>query len=638
MNSQQPNTQRVEDAARHGLPRWFAAVGERASVPQFANDLLAADASGKTLWLAHEAGSAPPQCAQREGRTVILDGVLHNGRELLRELRDSPVTEIISDADVILSGYLRWGESLLRRLRGIFALIIHDSVREVSLCLRDPIGTHPLFFAIGTEGLLVSPSIDVLTRHPQVSSEFNRAALADYFLDRFPKIEETFFKAVNRVPAGYVFKFTAQDQTFKRYWDPGTNGQVDWLDPAEVERFDELFEQAVRRCMSLGKAGILLSGGLDSVSVAAMATEHCQRQGLPRPLALSLVFPDPDTDEEIVQRGVASQLGLPQLIKPFFDATGPKGLLTPALDMSRGLSNPLMNNWWPAYFNLVEAGKQRGCDVILTGNGGDEWLTVTPYLAADLWRSLDFAGIYRLWQSLQRSNRQSPVGILCNLTWRFGLQPRLVPPAYRVVKRVAPWSIKLRHRLAPRIPDWVAPDPTLRRELDQRWEDYGAKEHNRKETSVYVGQMRLGLEHPLVALQAEETFEVGSKTGVRILHPFWDADLIDLLFRTPPFLLNRDGRSKGMVRAAVARRFPNLGFERQQKMEASHFYSSLVYNESGSILRQMGRMPTLAKLGIIDGEHLDVTLNDLIATRPRGMGYRIWSAMNLEAWAEAHGK
>lgn len=617
--------------------RWFATVAETAPTDTagYRCRQVASDGSLRTLYVGNEIDCAPPLCAERYGRSVIFGGNLYNRWDLQHELGDSVTPVDNNDAEVILAGYLRWGEDVLPRLRGAFALVIWDSVSEVFLCLRDPIGAHPLFYADGRDGLLVSPSVDVLIRHPHVSADLNRAALADYFVDRFPRLEETFFDAVSRVPPGHVLRVTGEARRTYRYWDPAPEGVPKWLTRDEVERFDELMDQAVNRCLSFGRAGIFLSGGLDSVSVAAVAVDQCRAEGSPNPLALSLVFPDPEANEEIVQRSVAAQLGLSQVIKPFFEATGANGLLAPALEMSRSLPAPLMNTWWPAYHALAREGQRRGCRVIITGSGGDEWLTISPYLAADLWRVFDLAGVYRLWQSLRLSNRRSSVKLLWSLLWRFGAQPVLVPPAYRFVKQVAPWVPKLRRRTFPRLPNWLAPDTTLRRELDLRWSEYGAKTQQTT-GSFYVHQMRKALEHPLISWELEETFNVGQQAGMRVLQPFWDADLIDLLYRTPPFLLNRNARSKGLVRESVARRFPLLGFEQQRKMEASRFYSSLVYNEGASILQQLGGTRTLAELGIIDEQGFRPGLDLLLATRQFGSAHRVWAALNLEAWARAH--
>jgi asparagine synthase (glutamine-hydrolysing) len=591
--------------------------------------------------LGGETGCALPIFAQRSGIALILDGTLYNRRELQDELGELLASTNNDDAEVILAGYQRWGEDILRRLRGAFALLIWDTSREVLLCLRDPLGSYPLFYANGCQELLISTSVDVLLRQPYVSRDVNRAALADHLVDRYPRMEETCYEAVSRVPPGHVLKVTGEGRRSSRYWDPSPDGKVKWLTPDEVEQFDELLDRAVSRCLSVGPTGIFLSGGLDSVSVAAVATERCRIEGLPKPWALSLIFPDPKSNEEIVQRGVAAQLGLPHVVKPFFEATGPEGLLGPALALSSSLSAPLMNTWLPAYYELALEGKRRGCQGILTGGGGDEWLTVSPYLAADLLRDFDFAGFYRLWQSMRRSFRRSSFALLRSLVWTFGAQPVVLPPAQRFVKKVAPWALTLRHRLSPKpapwiAPKWLAPDAALRRQFDLRREEEHA---NRKQTSdsYYIREIRPALDHAVISWELEEMFEVYQRAGVRTLQPFWDPDLVDMLYRTPPFLLIQDGLNKGLVRGSLARRFPQLGFDRQRKIEATTFYASLIYRNGGEIWQQSGGVPTLAKLDIVDEGRLRPMIERLLASRKEGSkAHRIWSVLNLESWARAH--
>src|SRR5207249_4858167 len=112
---------------------------------------------------------------------------------------------------------------------------------------------------------------------------------------------------------------------------------------------------------------------------------------------------DTDVNEETVQRGVAAQLGLPQVMKRFYDAAGENGLLAGAVGLNSFLPAPINNTWLPAYHALVREGKERGCRTILTGSGGDEWLTVSPMLAADLLRHFDLSGVYQLWRTARRS-------------------------------------------------------------------------------------------------------------------------------------------------------------------------------------------------------------------------------------------
>jgi asparagine synthetase B (glutamine-hydrolysing) len=322
-------------------------------------------------------------------------------------------------------------------------------------------------------------------------------------------------------------------------------------------------------------------------------------------------------------------------MKPFYEAVGARGLLQPALELSASLPSPLLNTWWPAYYGLAEEGAKRGCRVILTGNGGDEWLTISPLLAADLLRDLDFAGVYELWESVQRSYHEPTFALFRNLIWRWGIEPLLLPPAHKIVKRVAPWAITLRHRLVQTMPKWLAPDPALREELEHR--RHGQVRSKRQAPdSFYLRSARTALDIPLISMVSEEAFNVGQRLGARELHPFWDADLIGLLYRTPPFLLNDGGRNKGLVRSTLARRFPQVGFNQQRKMGASSFYATSIYREGGEALRQLGEIRILADLGVVNGPGLRAVLEETLANQPEGQAYHIWKVLNLESWARAH--
>ncbi len=622
--------------------RWFATLAERLPLepPGYVGRFVGSHEGSRALYLGSETESALPACAARSDCKVIFDGALFNRRELRDELGDF-VAPASNDAELVLAGYVRWGEDFLERLRGTFAVVIWDSVAERLLGVRDPLGSHPLFYAESGDELIFSPSIEVLLRQPAVSSDLNRAALVDHLLDRYPKLDETCYEAVKRVPPGHILRVSREGRKALRYWDPAPNDEVNWLTADDIEQFDDLLDRAVSRCLQFGPASVFLSGGLDSVSIAAVAAALSKQEGLGKPWALSLIFPDPLSNEEVVQRGVAAQLGLPQVVKPFFEATGPQGLLRPALELGNSLSAPLMNTWLPAYFGLALEGKRRGCQTILTGGGGDEWLTVSPFLSADLMRNFDFAGVYNLWHNYRRSFRRSSLALGWSLLWRFGAQPLVVPPLHRLVKKNAPWALKLRHSLsfrrAPWIPpDWLAPDPALRRQFDLRREEEQANQR-RAPKSFYIRDIRPALEHPVVSWEQEEIFEVYQRLGMRMLQPYWDADLIDMLYRTPPFLLMQDGRSKGLVRASVARRFPNLGFERQRKVEATSFYASLIYRDASEYWQQSGGARTLADLGIIDERILNPIMDRLLTGRRNGSSaHRVWSVLNLESWTRSH--
>ena len=196
----------------------------------------------RTLKLFGEAGQPLPATAERESCGLVFDGVLYNRAELRERLAASS-PPAADDAALVLQAYLRWGDAVLSALRGIFALCIWDARQDRLLCARDAVGIYPLFYAEAGRALLLSTSVEALIRHPRVSSEVNRAALADHLCLRWPKLEETFFSAVSRVPPGHAMRLERTGRQVYRYWDPApADGPIDWVTDEQLEQFDGLLE------------------------------------------------------------------------------------------------------------------------------------------------------------------------------------------------------------------------------------------------------------------------------------------------------------------------------------------------------------------------------------------------------------
>jgi asparagine synthetase B (glutamine-hydrolysing) len=366
-----------------------------------------------------------------------------------------------------------------------------------------------------------------------------------------------------------------------------------------------------------------------------VATDISRRKGLPDPIALSLTFPTPQTNEEDIQRRVGAGLGLPHEFMPFDEATGHQGLLAAAMAVSSELSAPLFNVWAPAYRRLGLEGKRRGCQIVLNGGGGDEWLNVSPYQAADLLRSLDIVGLYRLWDVGQRSLPVTQLAYTRTLLWQYGARPLISQAARRILRRTAPGLLRrrLRRNFSRTTPDWAMPDTALRRESYQRMEHHGPLSARAEPRSVYLREVRRILDHPVPSIEMEEIFRLGRHTELFQFMPYFDADLVDFLCRTPPDLLYRGGRTKAMVRQTVARRFPGLDFERQRKVSAVHFFSSILRAEGPRLWQALGGAQALAELGIVDAPVLNSAMPVLLSgTRPSRESHRVRDILLVEAW------
>ena len=619
---------------------WIAVVGDagaadagRESFP-VARVVVAAPDGGRGLTLLGLAAAPLPQSAVHAGCGVVFEGALDNRAALVAELGDG-LSPAASNAEIVARACSRWGDAAPERLRGSFALVAWDVRAQRLLAARDRAGNYPLFWTETGRETVLATSIDLLRGHPRVSREFHRAVLAELLCLRVFDARETPYAAIRRVPPAHRLIRDAAGERIEPSWRPeGIAALAGSLDD-HFEEFDRLFERAVARCLEAGSPGILLSGGLDSVSVAAVAAAQCRALGLRPPLALSLVFPDAEANEEPVQRSVAAQLGLELCLRGFRDVGGGDRILAAAAAASRTYPVPALTPWRAAYLGLMRAAGEDLRSTVLTGHGGDEWLGVSIYLAADHLQRGELGALWRLWKLRHRSFNASAALTSYFVLWKFGLRPVAAAATVRALGGAAGPVVRWRKRRHARAttPSWVAPDPELRRELDQRAERYLDEPPL---GDFYRRAVRESIGHPLVALEREEIFETGRQLGVAFASPFLDDELVEFLLRVPPTSLNADGRTKGLVRRSLAKRFPELGFERQVKIAATGFLRTFIPQEAGEDWAGLGGLQSMAELGLVDARGANDYRMWILQQGPTREAARLWLTMSLESWIRAH--
>jgi asparagine synthetase B (glutamine-hydrolysing) len=568
---------------------------------------------------------------------AVLAGTLDNVDEL--EGLSLPRSDSKNCAGLVLSLYDKLGLDCFSHLKGVFSLVVWDGKKQKLVCARDPVGLQPLFWSRSDQGVWVSPFMGLLVENGCCSRKLNRLLLAEHLCDWWVDPEDTYFESVTRVPPGHYVEVDAHSHRSRRYWDPAPPGlPVPWASGNVEEQFTELFSKTVSRYLQQGQAGIFLSGGLDSISVAAMAVEEARRQDLPIPLALSVLFERSPVDNGAVQSDVASYLGMTPLFLPFENAIGRQGMLSRALQTTRTWSTPLMNSWLPAFMSLAAAAKSKGCNAILTGGGGDEWLVVGPFLAADCLRRGDVGGLVKYFGVTRRSIQITLWHLLRDLLWRFGLRPILSDNANRLASTYAPNRYKAvkTKRQAATIPAWVAPDSGLRRQMVERMLE--RQEADRKlrsqYKSFYIFEARRSLDHPLISMQMEETCEMGNHLGLRFLQPFWDSEMVNLLYRVPPQLLNQEEFSKGLLRKFLHERLPLEHVLSQKKMVLADLYNTQLADEAPAAWRELGSINVLEQLGVARNDLWNEAYDE-IRNRKRRL-YNIWNVFSLETWVRCH--
>lgn len=605
--------QRPSPAATTWHAEWLVSFDTRAGASAASGSARRWASHASSFSVARSDGS-DLRIADDEDLVVLFCGWLTNASELEEGAAQADAARLALDL------VKARGAGGLDALRGPFGVIAWNRREGTLLVGRDQIGLEPLFYArVGSHNWLLSPSPDVLASQPGVSREADAVAMSEWLCGWFPATEDTAYRDVKRVPPGSAM--TLPDGAIRRYWDPFDEARpVEWLREEDLGQFEGLLRRAVSRATQGLAPAIFLSGGVDSISVALTASDLANGDG--RPLALSLVFPDPQSSEESIQAGVARQLGIEQVLVPFDDAAGPRGLLAAALDLSGTWPQPMWNIWSPAYTTLARQAMSRGRRVILTGRGGDEWLTISPYLLADQLRRGDLAGMWRLLQMRRRSNNLRSARAMARLVWLTACRP-LGSAALDAIAP-GPWHRRRRQKLWAARPAWVAPDPAIRRAMEgrlNRWIDEA-----RPRQGFYHREGRTALRHPAITHDMEETQEFGRRHDARMLHPFWDVDLIEMLHRVPPDLLMADGRSKSLLRRRLGARLPGLGLESRGKISAGHVFRGVMERETPAVLRNMGGVQALSRMGAVASADIESE-----AQRLAGPG-RLWTLLNLENW------
>ena len=192
------------------------------------------------------------------------------------------------------------------------------------------------------------------------------------------------------------------------------------------------------------------------------------------------------------------------------------------------------------------------------------------------------------------------------------------------------WHRRRRRRLLAERPEWVAPDPAVRRAMDERIERW--IEPARPAGGFYQREARLALRHPAIAHDMEETQEFGRRHGMRMLHPFWDVDVIELAHRVPPSVLMQDGRSKWLLRRRLTARLPGLGLESRGKVSARGVFQGLLGREAPPILEALGGPRALTRIGVVSMSGIESSSQLPSLTQRWGGSGRLWTLLNLETW------
>jgi asparagine synthase (glutamine-hydrolysing) len=210
---------------------------------------------------------------------IVYSGETYNFTELREELagRGHRFTTD-SDTEVVLHAYLEWGDAMAERLNGMYAFAIWDSREDKLVMVRDRMGIKPFYYYETTDGVLFGSEPKAILANPLAERTVTLDGLRELFA--FVKTPgHAIWDGMREVEPGTVVTVSRAGLRTARYWTLETRPHADGQD-ATVAHVRELLEDIVRRqLISDVPLCALLSGGLDSSTMTAIAARQLAEKG-----------------------------------------------------------------------------------------------------------------------------------------------------------------------------------------------------------------------------------------------------------------------------------------------------------------------------------------------------------------------
>lgn len=310
------------------------------------------------------------QPMQLEGLHIVFNGEIYNYPELRRELEGLGCAfRSRSDTEVLLHGYKVWGARVCERLQGMFAFAIWNDVEERLFAARDHFGQKPLYYSQRGAALVLASEIKAIRAYLGGDFVWRKASLPEFLLYDYVPEPFTWYEEVLALLPGHTLEFRPFVPTQKPAMAPFWSfmPQPEPLAIAREEAIEELrarLKGSVRRHLLADvEVGALLSGGLDSSTVAAFAAPATAGQLK----TFSIGFGSPDGDELPFAGAVARFIKSQHREK----VVSREDLIAAAERSLELFDQPFGDNSQMPTFEVARLAAAE-LKVVLTGDGGDE--------------------------------------------------------------------------------------------------------------------------------------------------------------------------------------------------------------------------------------------------------------------------
>lgn len=238
-------------------------------------------------------GGGQPLPDQDTDTALSYNGELYNYLELRRELQSLGHTfRTRSDTEVVLRAHLQWGDAAPRRFNGIFAYALWDGRRQELLLVRDHLGVKPLYWHAHRAGVLFGSEPKAVLANNLFRAELDAEGIAELFaLPAAPTAGHGIFRGLRELRPGHLLTVSRGATRERRYWQLTSAPHTDDAATTRARVRDLLADTVERQMLSDVPLCTLLSGGVDSSAITALAAAARERTGHSKVTSFSVDFP-----------------------------------------------------------------------------------------------------------------------------------------------------------------------------------------------------------------------------------------------------------------------------------------------------------------------------------------------------------
>tara|TARA_B100000989_G_scaffold88359_1_gene63863 strand:+ start:1885 stop:3810 length:1926 start_codon:yes stop_codon:yes gene_type:complete len=301
---------------------------------------------------------------------MIFNGEIYNYRELKLELMKNFDIKFKNNTDtqVLLESINSYGlDRALRKIEGMFAFALWDKTEKCLFLVRDRIGKKPLYWGRCNEGIIFGSEIKSILKYDNLNKSLDQKSISAFLKFSYINSPNTIFKNISKVEPGHYIKFINNKLEKTQYWNLNhfikkkKNIKTDSLIESEVENLIE--DATVKRLVSDVPLGIMLSGGIDSSLITALAQKNLKS----KLKTFSVKFEEKDFDESGFAREIAKILGTEHHEIDIGDFSIKKIID----EIPRIYDEPFADSSQIPTF-LISQELKKSVTVALSGDGGDE--------------------------------------------------------------------------------------------------------------------------------------------------------------------------------------------------------------------------------------------------------------------------